>query len=86
MLRQAQDTPPTKITWVLLVKGKINSNGLELLELSNRNNLTLTNTLFQHRLSHTTTWEAPFRNYTHWDATPEKKSYPQPDRLYHSKT
>ena len=50
-------------------KGMLNSNGSELLELSNRNKLILTNTLFQHKLSHTTTWEAPFRNYTHWDGT-----------------
>ena len=37
-------------------KGEINENGLALLEFCNRNNLVLSNTLFQHKLAHRSTW------------------------------
>ena len=35
-------------------KGNLNSNGEHLLEFANRNRLILTNTLFRHKLAHTT--------------------------------
>ena len=40
-------------------KGKLNENGIELLELCERNELILTNTMFQHPIKHRTTWQAP---------------------------
>ena len=40
-------------------KGDINSNGKELLEFCNRQNLILTNTLFRHKMAHRSTWESP---------------------------
>ena len=42
-------------------KGMINSSGKVLLETCQRNNLIVTNTLFPHKLSHRTTWTAPYR-------------------------
>jgi exonuclease III len=45
-------------------KGQVNENGETLLETAQRNNLVLTNTTFQHKLSHRTTWESPYRKYT----------------------
>ena len=45
-------------------KGNLNENGEALLETAARNNLILTNTIFQHKLSHRTTWESPYRKYT----------------------
>lgn len=50
-------------------KGKLNSNGQELLELTARNDLLVTNTTFQHKLSHVTTWEAPTRKLIYRDGT-----------------
>ena len=44
-------------------KGIINSSGKRLLETCKTNELILTNTLFQHKKSHRTTWTAPFRNF-----------------------
>ena len=38
---------------------KTNSNGDFLLDLAYNNNLCLTNTLFNHKLSHRTTWTSP---------------------------
>ena len=40
-------------------KGELNSNGKELLEFCNRQNLILTNTLFRHKMAHRSTWESP---------------------------
>ena len=40
-------------------KGDINSNGKELLEFCNRQNLILTNTLFRHKMAHRSIWESP---------------------------
>ena len=40
-------------------KGEVNSNGKELLEFCDRQNLILTNTLFRHKMAHRTTWESP---------------------------
>ena len=45
-------------------KGIMNSSGKRLLETCKAQNLLLTNTLFQHKKAHRTTWEAPFRNFT----------------------
>ena len=42
-------------------KRKINSNGQHLLEFANRNSLILSNTLFQHKMAHRTTWIGPER-------------------------
>ena len=40
-------------------KGEMNSNGEYLLELAARHDLVLTNTLFEHKKAHRTTWESP---------------------------
>ena len=40
-------------------KNKTNSNGSELVEFCLENNLVLTNTYFQHKLAHITTWQGP---------------------------
>ena len=40
-------------------KGKINSNGEALLEFANRHELVLTNTTFEHKMTHRTTWTGP---------------------------
>ena len=45
-------------------KGMLNSSGLRLLEMCQTTNLLLTNTTFQHKKAHRTTWEAPFRSFT----------------------
>ena len=42
-------------------KGITNENGLFLLDFAREHNLTLTNTLFDHKMCHRTTWTAPFR-------------------------
>ena len=42
-------------------KGMANENGMALLEFCTRNGLVLTNTKFQHKMAHRTTWEAPER-------------------------
>ncbi len=42
-------------------KGHVNSNGQQLLECMKTNDMILTNTLFRHKLSQVTTWEAPER-------------------------
>lgn len=42
-------------------KGKINSNAVELMETCYRNDLVLINAFLCHQLSHTTTWQAPYR-------------------------
>lgn len=43
-------------------KGELNSNGKELLDFCNRQNLVLTNTLFRHKMAHRTTWESSLTN------------------------
>ncbi len=45
-------------------KGKLNSNGDHLLELASRNDLILTNTIFNHKMTHRTTWVVPERKNT----------------------
>ena len=56
-------------------KGKVNSNGEELLAFAQRNDLVLTNTLFQHKLSHITTWESPYRKLVYKDGTIRKHPF-----------
>lgn len=48
-------------------KGKLNKNGEFLLECALKNELIITNTLFQHKMSHRTTWECPQRIVDHKD-------------------
>ena len=45
-------------------KGIINNNGYSLLEFSHRNNMVLTNTLFNHKMAHRATWECPEKQQT----------------------
>ncbi len=40
-------------------RGEVNTNGEHLLEFAARHDLVLTNTLFQHKHCHRTTWESP---------------------------
>ena len=40
-------------------RGEMNTNGEHLLDLAARHDLVLTNTLFQHKHAHRTTWESP---------------------------
>ena len=56
-------------------KGQINENGTTLLELAQANNLYLTNTTFNHKLSQRTTWEAPER---HFSNTKDQNGNPKP--------
>ena len=48
-------------------KGQTNSNGAQLVETCMRNELILTNTCFQHKMAHRTTWECPERKENHKD-------------------
>ena len=48
-------------------KGEVNSNGNALLDLARKNQLVLTNTLFNHKMAHRTTWECPERITKHQD-------------------
>ena len=47
--------------------GKINANGMYLLEFAKLHQLKLTNTLFRHKTSHMNTWECPERITPHND-------------------
>ena len=42
-------------------KGMLNTSGRRLLELCSKHNLVVTNTLFKHKMCHTSTWTAPER-------------------------
>ena len=53
-------------------KGILNSNGTYLLEVLSRQNMVITNTLFDHKMAHRTTWIAPFRKFTAHDGQPRK--------------
>ena len=44
-------------------KGLTNSSGRTLLELTHRNSLVITNTVFQHKQAHRTTWTSPDGTY-----------------------
>ena len=50
-------------------KGHLNESGKLLLEICMKYDLVLTNTLFKHKLSHRTTWTAPYRSYQTHDGT-----------------
>ena len=53
-------------------KGFINSSGAILLEHLAKHEMVITNTLFQHKMCHRTTWTAPNRNFITHDGTPRK--------------
>ena len=53
-------------------KGKMNSSGRRLLEMCQRTDTFLTNTTFQHKLCHRTTWTAPYRNFITWNGETRK--------------
>ena len=54
-------------------KGKLSDNGYELLDMCARNDLILTNTKFNHKLAHRTTWQAPERESAmHHDGNPKR--------------
>ena len=60
----AQTSYSTELPKVIghFTKGnKINNNGHHLINFSAENNLFLTNTLFQHKMSRRSTWTAPYR-------------------------
>ena len=44
-------------------KGYENSSGKMLLELCAKNNMVITNTTFEHKLTNRTTWTAPMREF-----------------------
>ena len=50
-------------------KGKRNSSGEVLVDLCMRKDLCITNTFFQHKLGHRTTWIAPMRSFKTYDGT-----------------
>ena len=58
-------------------KGEINSSGRKLLEFARKNNLILTNTVFNHKLAHRTTWISPERinPHNHHDGTLRRNPY-----------
>ena len=47
-------------------KGELNNSGRYLLEMCRNTNMYLTNTTFNHKLCHGTTWTAPFRKFKTW--------------------
>ena len=56
-------------------KGKLSNNGKALLEFACQQQLVLTNTLFQHKLAHVTTWESPYCEVNGADGTARRNSY-----------
>ena len=58
-------------------KGHLNNNGEWLLEYANETGVLLTNTLFQHKLAHRTTWTCTERVNPHnsADGTERRNSY-----------
>ena len=53
-------------------KGQINSSGRRLLEACRKTDFIITNTLYQHKICHRTTWTAPFRNFFTWNGEERK--------------
>ena len=47
-------------------KGELNNSGRYLLEMCRKTNMYLTNTTFNHKLCHRTTWTARFRKFKTW--------------------
>lgn len=56
-------------------KGELNNNGIALLECLSKHDLILTNTLFQHKLAHRTTWTGRKRNQLSFDGKPRRNHY-----------
>ena len=54
-------------------KGEMNNSGRILVEMCAKHDLVITNTLFNHKMSHRTTWTAPERDFITHDGTPRKK-------------
>lgn len=50
-------------------KGKLNGNGQLLMDYCKENDLVLTNTLFNHKMAHRVTWEAPYREFSYRDGS-----------------
>ena len=44
-------------------KGQMNNSGRRLLEMCRKTDLLITNTTFNHKMCHRTTWVAPFREF-----------------------
>ena len=56
--------------------GRLNTNGRCLLEYAKENYMILTNTMFNHKMYHRTTWTAPDRiTYNHHDGNPRRNPY-----------
>ena len=55
-------------------KGKRNSSGEMLADPCTRKDLCITNTFFQHKLDHRTTWIAPMRSFITHDGTERRNS------------
>ena len=54
-------------------KGELNENGEELLQMCERNQLFLSNTYFNHKMAHRTTWQSPEnQNAKHKDGAPRR--------------
>ena len=55
----------------------LNSSGEHLLEYAKKYDLVLTNTTFNHKICHRTTWTAPQRNadHHHYDGTIRRNPY-----------
>lgn len=56
-------------------KGKVKSNGEELLMFCQRNDIVLTNPLFQHQLRHVATWESPYRKLVYKNGTIRRQPF-----------
>ena len=58
-------------------KGRLNINGRYLLEYAKEHNMILTNTMFNHKMCHITTWTAPDRitDHNHHDGNPRRNPY-----------
>ena len=58
-------------------KGMVNSNGRFLLEYAKEFDMILTNTTFDHKMCHRTTWISPERtaNHNHFDGTERRNPY-----------
>lgn len=53
-------------------KGTHNSSGEALVETAQQFNMCITNTLFKHKLAHTTTWTTTNKNKKSWNGEPRK--------------
>ena len=62
-------------------KGEVNENGNYLIDVCARNELVLTNTLFQHKMAHRTTWVCPERKHNHTDKCGTTRRNPYRNRI-----